>query len=77
VHRYCNNKDNDVVPNAMEMFFGPNNDGDNYGGSDGYCLMIYYVMFATQYARNIAFFIDFYVFFGCGILSNTLQIYVS
>jgi hypothetical protein len=32
------------------------------------------VMFPSQDARNIAFFIDFYVFSGCGISSNTLQI---
>jgi hypothetical protein len=34
-------------------------------------------MFPSQIARNIAFFIDFYVFSDSGILSNTLQICVS
>jgi hypothetical protein len=31
-------------------------------------------MFPSQDARNIAFFIDFYGFSGCGISSNTLLI---
>jgi hypothetical protein len=34
------------------------------------------VMFPSQDAKNITFFMNFYVFFGCGILSNTLQILV-